>query len=95
MAVGARMLLLVSETSLGAAWAAFTAAQAPEMERPGEVCPQAEGASSFLLSLLSLPAFLFPSVLRSSFLRIGLILAQPCASTTRLLLLGHHLETVH
>lgn len=67
MAGGGRMLLLVSESSLGSAWAAFTAAQAPEMERPGEVCPQAEGASSFLLSLPSLPAFLFPSVLRSSF----------------------------
>lgn len=52
MAVGARMLLLVSAKKRPA-WSCLSYCTGPEMERPGEVCPQAKRASSFLPSLPS------------------------------------------
>lgn len=50
VAVGARMLLLVSAKKKPA-WSCLSCCTGPEMERPGEVCPQAKRASSFLPSL--------------------------------------------
>lgn len=76
-------------TALGAAFATCSAAAwALEMGKPIKICPQAKRASSFLLSLPSLPAFLLLGILPSLFTRTGLLLAQLHANTTRLVSWG-------